>query len=96
MPGTVLTMQSLTAIAILVVVLNVVVNQRGFMKRFDRHGHSRNRVGHVRSGITDCECSTAAGRVPGCQRDERTESLAALAEPVVGDVFREGHGRFSP
>ena len=82
----VLAVQRLPAVAEGVVVLDVVVDQRRLVERLDGQGGAADGVGQVEL-VGRQRARAALERVVGGQRDERPRPLAALAEPVVGDVL---------
>ena len=91
LPRPVLAMQGFFAVTILVIVLNIVVNQRGFVKGFNRHRHTshsiRNR-GSLSSGrqSTGPQCG-----VPRGDGNERAKPFSTFRQPFVGDIFGEGN-----
>ena len=88
-----LDVQRRLAVAKFVAVLNVVVNERRFVKRFDRDGRAADDVVEPAAdviGAIGLRAVAAGEGVVGGQRDERPRVLAALGEKVVGDGFGGG------
>ena len=83
----VLPVQRLAAVAEGVVVFDVVVNERGLVERLDGQRRALDRIGQVEP-VGRQRALAARQRVVGRQRDERPRTLAALGQPVVGDVLR--------
>ena len=84
----VLPVQRFLAVAEGVVVLDVVVDQRRLVKRLDGQGRALDRVGQLEPRRPTRRRAALEG-VVGRQRDERPRTLAALGQPVVGDVLRD-------
>src|SRR6266508_5104629 len=76
-----------------IIVLDVVVDERGFMKGFHRHGDSTDRIRN-RDGLT----VSVRGRlvvpqgVISRQCDEWPKPFSAFAQPVVSDCFGASDG----
>ncbi len=88
-----LDVQRRLAVAEFVAVLDVVVDERRFVKRFDREGRAADDVGEPAGdlvGAVGLRAVAAGERVVRGQRDERPRVLAALGEEVVGDGFGGG------
>ena len=87
----VLTMQRVSTVTKRVVILNVVMNQRRFMKGFDRHRHFGNTVRNFWCWRS-CGQNVATRRsMPCCQRNERTKAFATIRHPVVRNRFCESN-----
>ena len=89
----VLAVQSWGAVAVLIVVFDIVVYQRRFVKRFDRQGTALDGVGQL-AQIRRCVglSATAAGqRIVHGQGDERPRMLAAAGQEVVSDGLGNRH-----
>ena len=94
--GSMPTMQGLLAIAVLIVVLDVVMHQRGLVKGLDRHGDLAHRVGKPRQRLTGPRRSrlSAGDRIVRRQGDEWTKPLASMGQPLVGDRLGDCQCRF--
>ena len=81
------TMQGRLSVTKVVVVFDVVVNQRGLVERLDREGHAPHGIGDLGQMLgTRCLRGFATGhRIVGCQRDKWSGVLAAECQEVVGD-----------
>ncbi len=73
--------QRLFAVTLRVVVLDVVVDERGFVEAFDGDGDLAQILGQRRAG-------RGAQRLIGGDGEERAPAFAGAAEPFAGDLFR--------
>ena len=89
----ILPMQRFPTVPVHVVIFDVVMNKRRFVKRFDRHGNSGDAIRH-RQPIDFFEVRflkfSTGHRVVSRQRDERSKSFAAVLQPVVSQLFGKG------
>ncbi len=86
-------MQGLPAIAESVVILNIVMDQRGFVKGLNGQGGSADRIRKCGS-FRGQRARPALKGVESGQGYKRPRTLASLGEPIVGDRLVNGQRIF--